>query len=76
MEECGSHDREARDDEEFDTEAAAVFLNCSPGYLCNLRSWGSGPYYHRKFKRRGIFYLGADLKAFKLRNRYSSSTEY
>lgn len=63
-------------DEEFDTDAAALFLDCSAGYLSNLRSWGSGPKYHRKFKRRGIFYLKSDLRAFKLRNSYSSTTEY
>jgi Ni/Co efflux regulator RcnB len=64
------------DDPEFDTEAAAEFLGCSPGYLANLRSWGTGPRYHRKFKRRGIIYLRSDLKAYKLRSPYLSTTEY
>lgn len=72
---CASPDVD-EDDLEYDTEAAARFLNCSPGYLSNLRSWGDGPKYHRKFKRRGIIYLKADLQAWRLRNRFSSTTEY
>lgn len=64
------------DDPEFDTDGAAAFLGCSPGYLANLRSWGTGPQFHRKFKRRGIIYLRSDLRAYKLRNRFLSTTEY
>jgi hypothetical protein len=64
------------DDPEYDTEEAARFLGCSPGYLSNLRSFGSGPTFHRKFKRRGIFYLRSDLQAYRLRNSYTSTTEY
>lgn len=63
-------------DPEYDTKAAAAYLGCSPGYLCNARSWGDGPDFHRKFKRKGIFYVKSDLDAFRLRQRYSSTTEY
>lgn len=75
MEGTGESGSSAFDEEEFDTAAAAEFLNCSPGYLCNPL-WGDGPHFQRKFKRRGILYLGADLKAYKMRDRYPSSTEY
>ena len=64
------------DDPEYDTEEAAIFLGCSPGYLSNLRSFGSGPTFYRKFKRRGIFYLRSELQAYRLRNSYASTTEY
>ncbi|HEX4694444.1 helix-turn-helix domain-containing protein [Sphingomonas sp.] len=64
------------DDDEFDTDEAAEYLGCSAGYLANLRNWGSGPTFHRKFKRRGIFYLRSDLRAYKLRNAFHSTTEY
>ncbi len=63
-------------DPEYDTDGAACFLGCSPGYLSNLRSFGSGPRFYRKFKRRGIFYLLSELQAYKLRNSYASTTEY
>lgn len=65
-----------RVDPEYDTDEAARFLGCSPGYLSNLRSFGSGPKFYRKFKRRGIFYLHSELQAYKLRNAYASTTEY
>ncbi len=64
------------DDPEYDTEEAARFLGCSPGYLSNLRSFGSGPNFYRKFKRRRIFYLRSELQAYRLRNSFSSTTEY
>lgn len=64
------------DDEELDTEAAAEYLGCSAGYLANLRHWGSGPTFHRKFKRKGVFYLRSDLRAYKLRNPYVSTSAY
>lgn len=64
------------DDPEYDTEEAARFLGCSPGYLSNLRSFGSGPKFYRKCKRRGIFYLRSELQAYRLRNSYASTTEY
>lgn len=64
------------DEPEFDTGAAAEFLNCSAGHLSNLRNLGGGPKYHRKFKRRGIIYLKSELQAWRLRNAYTSTTEY
>ncbi|MGY4395365.1 hypothetical protein ACVWZA_000526 [Sphingomonas sp. UYAg733] len=72
---CTSSDVDL-DEPEYDTEGAAEFLRCSAGHLSNLRNLGGGPTFHRKFKRRGIFYFRSDLQAWRLRNSFTSTTEY
>lgn len=61
---------------EFTTSEAAHFLSCSDGYLMKLRQIGDGPPYQRRWKRKGIFYLRADLEAWRRGRRYLSTSEY
>ncbi len=62
--------------EEFTTPEAAEFLHCSTGHLMNLRKIGGGPTYHRRWKRKGIFYLRTDLEEYRRGRRYQSTAEY
>ena len=60
---------------EFNTREAAAFLRCSEGYLIKLRA-SDGPPYHRRWKRKGIYYLQADLMEWRRGRRYLSTSEY
>ena len=60
---------------EFTTREAADFLGCSEGYLIKLRA-GDGPPYQRRWKRKGIYYLEADLVKGRRGRRYLSTSEY
>ena len=62
--------------EEFSTPEAAEFLRCSAGHLMNLRKTGGGPTYHRRWKRRGIYYLRTDLEEFRRGRPFQSTSEY
>ena len=62
--------------DEFTTAEAAVFLNCSEGYLMKLRGLGDGPPYQRRWVRKGIFYLREDLVRWRAGRRYLSTSEY
>ena len=72
------HDKGAQfaPQQEFTTREAADFLHCSEGYLMNLRGLGGGPPFHRRWKRKGIFYLRDDLEQWKRGQRYLSTSEY
>lgn len=61
---------------EYDTREAAKFLECSEGFLIKLRGLGDGPPYHRRWKRKGIFYLRSDLVQWRRGRRYLSTSEY
>ena len=77
MDRSGCHNRlQALEGDEFTTPQAAEFLDCSEGYLIKLRGLGDGPPYHRRWKRKGIFYLRADLESWRLGRRYLSTAEY
>ncbi len=67
---------EETDDIAFDTEGAARYVGCSPGYLKKLRQSGGGPYFHRLFRRKGIKYLREDLNEWLAGRRFGSTTEY
>ena len=64
------------DSQEFTTREAAEFLRCSEGFLIKLRGLGDGPPYQRRWKRKGIFYLKADLDEWRRGRRYLSTSEY
>ena len=66
----------SRRSDEFTTGEAADFLDCSEGYLIKLRGIGDGPPYQRRWKRKGIFYLRADLERWRAGRRYLSTSEY
>lgn len=60
----------------FDTEEAADYVGCSPGYLKKLRQVGCGPAFHRLFRRKGIKYTRGDLNSWIASRRFSSTTDY
>lgn len=62
-------------DREYTTREAAAFVGCSEGFLIKLRA-GDGPPYHRRFKRKGIYYLESDLVEWRRGRRYLSTAEY
>jgi hypothetical protein len=62
-------------DREYTTREAAAFVGCSEGFLIKLRA-GDGPPYHRRFKRKGIYYLESDLVSWRKGRRYLSTAEY
>lgn len=62
-------------DREYTTVEAAAFVGCSEGFLIKLRA-GDGPPYHRRFKRKGIYYLESDLASWRKGRRYLSTAEY
>ena len=64
------------DDAALDTEDAAKYVGCSPGYLKKLRQIGGGPTYHRLFQRKGIKYRRGDLNEWMASRRFGSTTEY
>lgn len=49
-------------DEPMTTAEAARHLGINPGYLTNLRCWGTGPRW-RRVGLRSVRYLRADLDA-------------
>jgi hypothetical protein len=61
---------------EFTTREAADFIGCSEGFLIKLRGMGGGPAYHRRWKRKGIYYLEPDLVEWRRGRRYLSTCEY
>lgn len=60
---------------EYTTREAAEFLNCSEGYLIQLRGT-DGPPFQRRWKRKGIYYLQSDLIEWRRGRRYLSTAEY
>jgi hypothetical protein len=62
-------------DREFTTREAAQFIGCSEGYFIKLRA-ANGPPYHRRYKRKGIYYLESDLMIWRRGRRYLSTSEY
>lgn len=61
---------------EFTTLQAAQYVGCSKGYLISLRTLGGGPAFHRRFKRKGIYYLRSDLDEWRVGTRYLSTSGY
>lgn len=72
---CLDPDAPSLADREYTTREAAEFLGCSEGYLIKLRGVG-GPTFHRRWKRKGIFYLHADLVTWRRGRRYLSTADY
>lgn len=62
-------------DQEYTTREAAEFLNCSEGYLIQLRG-SDGPPFQRRWKRKGIYYLQSDLIEWRRGRRYLSTADY
>lgn len=61
---------------QFDTEEAARYIGCTPGYMKNLRVSGEGPRFTRLFRRKGIRYDRSDLDRWREGRRFGSTAEY